>query len=281
MALDLFRADLGFSIDDNADWRYGTADPSSAGLAAPKGSIYSKTDDGTIWRKYDTGDTNWYKMLDTSTSSDEDGYQNTFMGKTSTGSETPTYSSTNVVSSATSLETAIGALDAEFGAAVTPVTRTYSPTSDQAVNLNIDQLDAAIGTDAQHSSTTYTTVNASLKTNVSELDAALAAQVYEKSEDDVTAPTDYAMDTVPKATTSMVEWLLRINSSTTPANMKGYKIVAMTDGTNIDHSSYAIQKLGSAISGLAIDVVIDGANIELDVTATENIDYSLHRSAIS
>ena len=43
------------------------------------------------------------------------GFIRTFIGKSAAGSETPTYSSNNYVTDATSLETAIGALDAQLG----------------------------------------------------------------------------------------------------------------------------------------------------------------------
>lgn len=43
------------------------------------------------------------------------GFIRVFIGKSAAGSETPTYSSTNFVVNATSLETAIGALDAQLG----------------------------------------------------------------------------------------------------------------------------------------------------------------------
>jgi hypothetical protein len=53
-------------------------------------------------------------VLISQTSADEDGYQNSFMGK-SAGNNMPDYSSNNIVVDSTSLETAVGALDAETG----------------------------------------------------------------------------------------------------------------------------------------------------------------------
>ncbi|MEE8113271.1 MAG: hypothetical protein V3T23_02840 [Nitrososphaerales archaeon] len=55
---------------------------------------------GTVWVQNDQA------------SADELAFIRTFIGKTAAGSETPTYSSNNIVTDATSLETAIGDLDA-------------------------------------------------------------------------------------------------------------------------------------------------------------------------
>jgi hypothetical protein len=275
MAVGYFDVDAGFSIDNGTVIQtFGSGTPESA-VTAPVGSIYQDTSNGALWvKETGTGNTGWLQ-LGTTEASTEDGYQNSFMGKTGSGSELPDYSSTNVVTDSDNLEVAIGkldteigymlammgksagnedtvftgsqgsgissgdslelaidtidqyigvaptpvstrtigaisgsadvntnidsldtaigvdvtstnivstssavnanisALDSEIGAAVSPVTRTYKPISDQAVNLNIDALDEAIGTDAEHSNTNYTTVNASLKTGISELDGAL------------------------------------------------------------------------------------------------------------
>ncbi len=66
-------------------------------------------------KKYVFNGTTW--VQNDQASSDELGFLRTFVGKTAAGSETPTYSSNNIVTDATSLETAIGALDAAAGAA--------------------------------------------------------------------------------------------------------------------------------------------------------------------
>jgi len=61
-------------------------------------------------RSFTFNGTTW--VLTNQADSDELGFIRTFIGKTAAGSETPTYSSTNVVANADSLETAIGKLDA-------------------------------------------------------------------------------------------------------------------------------------------------------------------------
>jgi len=281
MGLSLFGIDAGLAINDNIYILEGSADPTAGGgVVAPIGSIYARTSDGTTWHKVGSGDTAWNQILDSAGASVEDGYQNTFMGKSGLGSETPTYSSTHVVTTTTSLETAIGALDAEIGAAVSPVVRTYKPISDQAINLNINQLDGAIGTDAEHTSTTYTAVNESLKTSVSKLDAALAAsEPFKVSATNQDLSLGVAVDSVAVATVSTVEWLVTVKSATTGANRSTVKIVALNDGTitNIDYNVYSKLKVGSNISGLSFDVIGAAGNMSLEITASENVDYDIAR----
>jgi len=62
----------------------------------------------------DTTTLNFVKIADAATQA-ELGFIRTFIGKSAAGAETPTYSSTNFVVNTTSLETAIGALDAQLG----------------------------------------------------------------------------------------------------------------------------------------------------------------------
>ena len=280
MAATEFEVDIGFSIEGEVSIIKGTVDPSAGGgVPAPIGSLFCRTTNGDTYRKFAGTDTDWVLITDANDVSLEDGYQNTFMGKSGIGSETPTYSSTNVVSDTDSLETAIGDLDAEIGAAVTPETRTYNPTSDQAVNLNIDQLDSAIGTDAQHASTNYSTVNASLKTNISELDAAIADIVFKKTDTNVDADPAIIADSVAVATYCMAEWHICVKSTGTPANRESLKITAVNDGTitNIDYNRYAKNKVGAAIAGLTVTVTGASGDMNLVLFATENIDYTLTR----
>lgn len=179
------RVVTGFTIHDRdgsgeiINILLGSGDPNGS-VTAPKGSLfvdavgavqYINTDDGTTWTAFATG----------GGSAAEEGWIRAFVGKSGVGEEYPEYSSNNVVTSDSTgtagdgdnLEEAVGALDAEIGAAVTPETRTNFPTSDQAINLNIDALDSAIGTDAQMTSTNYIALANSIVTNLAALDAQL------------------------------------------------------------------------------------------------------------
>lgn len=150
MALTYFKVKQGLELPNGAVIIDGTVDPSAGGgVAAPVGSLYLRTN-GETWHKTNSGDTQWTMILDSTGSSSEDGYQNTFMGKTGAGSETPSYTGGQAsgVVSGDSLESAIDKVDTEIGVAVaSPQSRTIGPISDQDVNLNIEALDDAIGPD--------------------------------------------------------------------------------------------------------------------------------------
>lgn len=186
MAASFTRIIKGIQIYDRdgsgeiIDFLIGSGDPNGS-VTAPKGSIfidavnatqYLNQNDGTVWTALSTG----------GGSALEEGYLRAFVGKSGAGVEFPEYTSNNVVISDTTgtagdgqnLEQAVGAIDAEIGAAVTPETRTNFPTSDQAINLNIDALDSAIGNDAQMTSTNYIALANSIITNLAALDAQLA-----------------------------------------------------------------------------------------------------------
>ncbi len=72
---------------------------------------------------------------------DELGFQRSFIGKLGEGSETPAYTSENIVVNGDTLTTAVGKLDAEIGGSVTPASHTQAG---QTVNQNIEALDAVL-----------------------------------------------------------------------------------------------------------------------------------------
>ena len=189
MALDYQRVKLGVDIEGssiNTQILNGTVDPSAGGgLAADVGSLYLRdttgVDGGELWLKFGDDDIDWaLAASETGGSSAEDGFIRTFIGKSGAGAETPTYSSTNVVSSATSLETAIGALDAEIGVDITPLTRTVAQlVNTESIKANIDDLDTSIGADASLTAVSRTagpvSTSNDIYTNLDALDAAIGA----------------------------------------------------------------------------------------------------------
>jgi hypothetical protein len=194
MAASLTRIIRGLQIFDRdntgeiVDVLVGTVDPSAGGgVAAPVGSLFMRdvTGGGTsgeLYLKTGAAATAWTQLSTGGGSALEEGYLRGFVGKSGTGEEYPEYTSNNVVTSDSTgtandgdnLEEAIGALDAELGAAVTPETRTNFPTSDQAINLNIDALDSAIGNDAQLTTTNFITLANTVYQNLAALDSQLA-----------------------------------------------------------------------------------------------------------
>ena len=144
------------------------------GNSATKGDALYLQDGTDAGKQYAYNGTDW--VLQGSASQTELGFIHTFIGKSGNGSETPAYASTNVVTDGDSLETAVGDLDAEVGAAVaTPQSRTAGTISDQAVNLNVEALDDAIGADV--TSTSQATAADSVNENISALDTAIGADV--------------------------------------------------------------------------------------------------------
>ncbi len=133
--------------------------------------IQSGTDAGKQFAYNGTG---WVQQG--SASSTEIGFLQTFIGKSGNGSETPNYASNNVVTDGDSLEKGISDLDAEVGAGVaTAQSRTVGPISDQAINLNVEALDDAIGADV--TSTNQTTAGDSVNENITALDTAIGNDV--------------------------------------------------------------------------------------------------------
>lgn len=86
--------------------------------------------DGTNWI--------WINQAD----ADELGYVRTFIGKSGAGNETPDYSSNIHVTDATSLETAIGALDAVLGKAFVKTTATNVTTAVTLDSVLVDDVEA-------------------------------------------------------------------------------------------------------------------------------------------
>jgi hypothetical protein len=176
MAFSLFRVLKGLEIIDRGgtDTRIelvlSNGSPDTV-VTAPRGSIASDTTNGALYINTD-GATAWQQLTTGGGSSAEEGFIRTFVGKTAAGAETPTYSSINVVVNGTSLETAIGALDAEIGPDVTPQTRTLQQLLvADAIKTMIDKLDAAIGADADMTSTEYIALASTIFANLSALDA--------------------------------------------------------------------------------------------------------------
>lgn len=185
-------------------------------------------EDGTdAGKSYTFNGTAW--VLTNQADNDELGFIRAFIGKTAVGSETPTYSSTIIVTQSTDLESAIGELDAAVGG-ISDIT---NPT-----------LSAVSGTNT--------------------LDSVLV--------DDVAA----------------VKWLVVCRQG---ASLRAREVWASHDGivsgadaTDADHTEYASLSLGSAISGLAIDVDVSGAGaaqeMRLRVTSTAAADWQAKRIPI-
>lgn len=248
----------------------------------------------------------------------EDGYQNAFMGK-AVGNEMPTYTSTEVVTQNGSLEAAVGELDAAMGNGnITNTGGNYSLSSDMTWNAGLndvtealDQLNAAIG-DRSYSQNNNVTDGQSSAASIEALDVAIGNRTYTEDNfvtdgQSVTASIDaldiqvgylstltltitgtnvdaspaIAVDTIPVTEATEVKWMIQVRENGTPANRRALEIHALTDGTAVDHTEYAVIKVGANIAGFDVDVVINGANIELMLGSTNNVDFVVKRISYS
>ena len=210
------------------------------------------------------------------------GFLRSFTGKTGPGSESPTYTSTDVITQGDDLEAAIGDLDASIG--------TQSYTNDnivvdgQDLTSSIDALDTAVGT------LTYTNDNVvvdgqTLSESVDALDTAIGDFQNEHLEStgaNVVAVAGITLDTVPLADATEIQWSIQVRETATPANRRGTILHALSDGsTLIDYSRSNILKLGSAIAGFSVSADINGTDMRLRLSATNNIDYVVKRITFS
>lgn len=92
--------------------------------------------------------------------------------------------------------------------------------------------------------------------------------------------TATAVDSVAYATYRRVQWIVEVFVTATPANREGFVIDAATDGTNVDDTKYAKLKLGANIAGLTSNVVINGANLELQIAATPSCTVNVRRITV-
>lgn len=87
------------------------------------------------------------------------------------------------------------------------------------------------------------------------------------------------VDSVAHATYKRVQWIVEVFETATPANREGFVIDALTDGTSVDDSKYAKLKLGGGIGAAAV-VAINGANMELSVSATPSCTVNVRRITV-
>lgn len=398
MSAALFKVKQGYRIEvgsDYVDQLFGTADPTAGGgVVAPLGSIYQRSN-GELWHKTGSGATDWTKLLDSAGASLEDGYQNAFTGKSSTGDLMPEYTEENHIIDGDDLEEAIDKLDIyigedpipedrsnhpianptagyqEFGlsgivagnnstladatykfkiavdggsiveksitVAGGPITNTalmalinaqlgaaaaitiavddfritssdfgatssisltsggavdlfgvsgLNTTPDAAVqgtdagtvNQNISSLDAAIGSDADMVSQEVIDENDTINANLSALDAELKARnPYKISLTNQDCDPAKTVDTLVLANYWSALWKITVRENGTPANIYSSMINCVWAGATLDYDEFAILELGSKIDGLSIEPKKVDSNIELQITADNNLDIRVER----
>jgi len=116
----------GLFVEDTNTETSGDAAYVEAGTSAGKTYVFN----GTNWVQSDQA------------SLDELGFIRSFIGKDTTGSDMPSFATTNFVSDSTSLETAIGAIDTALGTNVSNGNFIFAANK---INANIQALDTEIG----------------------------------------------------------------------------------------------------------------------------------------
>ena len=122
----IYQQSSGLFIEDTNTESTGDAVYVQSGTSAGKTFVFNSTD--------------W--VLTDQASLDEEGFIRAFIGKNSSGNDMPDYTSNNFVTDASSLETAISALDSELGSNVS-LGNFVAPAN--KINQNIQALDAEIG----------------------------------------------------------------------------------------------------------------------------------------
>jgi hypothetical protein len=261
--------------------------------------IEQGTDADTLW-VYDS--TTWVQRG--SGDQTELGFLRTFVGKTGSGSETPSYSSTNYVTIGNSLETAIGDLDAQVGTNATNIgTNSTNITTlqneDGFIRTFIGK--SASGSETpSYSSTNYVTNGNSLETAIGSLDTQvkvntdlLASARTEVTSNNVTTQT--TVDNVNVDTVSACKWIVYGQGNLEADSAKKYmiEILATHDGhttgagadaATADYTSYGKLKIGN-LSGFTIVVDVSGTGagqtMNLKITSTVAADVRVIREVIN
>lgn len=233
--------------------------------------------------------TNWV-AFGSSTSLAELGFIRSFIGKDSSGSETPTYSSTTNVTSGNSLEAAIGTLDAALG------DRTYTEdnfvTDGEALATSIDSLDQnlqdafdAIGNQT-YTEDNFVTDGESLTQSIDALDQALGDVESLETDEQTGVQAATTVDSVLVDDVQAAKWFVVAFDETNPDEKEAFEVFALNDGTasadatSVDYN--VVSKLKTAnISGLDEDVVLNGTGatqtMELQVEANSNVTVRVTR----
>lgn len=215
-----------------------------------------------------------------------------FIGKTGSGAEFPSYSSTNVVTSGNNLEIAIGSLDAMIGDGV--ITNDNIDGSPAAYALSDDltngggtldltnalnELNNAIG-NRTYTNDSVVTDGETIAESIDALDIAVGDLINESLvvTGTTTAGVPTPVDTLATpGDATQVKWLIQMRDTTIPANRRAIEIHAFTDGTNVDHTKYSVLKLGSPIAGIDVTIDVSGGNIRLVVNSTNGVDFVVKR----
>jgi hypothetical protein len=188
----------------------------------------------------------------------------------------------------------IQAIDAHLGAAVT--TGNYIINSD-TTNQNVQLLDTALGANVVNGN--FVLASNKINTNIQAIDTEIGAQVsdgtyvlHTNSINQNIQVIDTALGTISKESTALnvttstvidtisatvVKWIVKVTDAANSANVTAYEVFAGTNGLAADWTKFATLKLGSTIPGLALSVALSGANLQLSIAATANVNVVVRR----
>lgn len=89
---------------------------------------------------------------------------------------------------------------------------------------------------------------------------------------------------IPVSVATEIKWMLQIKDSTT--NRQAFEIHALTDGTDVSYTTYALLKRGNIGGNIGFDVTLAGSPATWDITLTPNagagtLTYTLKRISFS
>jgi hypothetical protein len=206
---------------------------------------------------------------------DEAGFIRAFVGKTGTGSETPSYSSQVYITDGETLETAIGALDAQVSTNATNI-----GTND----TDITNLQNDVGDNSSYTEQNHITNNETLAQSVDALDQAIQDLASQASASAITTAT--VVDSVLVDDDQMVKWLVKCSKNSDNSDRECVEILALNNGdtadaTEVDWNEYGTLKVGNAIAGLDFSVTLTGTgasqNMNLSISSTDSVDVVVTR----
>lgn len=254
-------------------------------------------DDGTAAGKefhYNDVSLTWVESGQNGTN--EDGFQNAYMGKPATGTQVTAYTSQTLITNGDSLTIAIGKLDAGVDANSTAIGS--QATSINNLQTEVNQIELALGASIDvngnyvtNSGTNYIDSNNDLSEDLIDLDAqikvnedAIAALGGNATASGVTAAT--VIDSVLVDTVKLVRWLVHVQQGT---KVTTYEVDATHDGTvggdasAVDFTKYARLKLNGNIAGLIITATLNGVgaaqtmNIVVEASAGVDVNTTRHQ----
>lgn len=201
------------------------------------------------------------------------GHIRDFIGKDAAGAESPTYSSALVVTQNGTLEAAIGELDAGIGDL--QFTNDFVVTDGASVTANLDAIDTAFG-DRQYTENNVIADGESVTDSLEKIDVAIGDLTPTVANfAGVTALT--VLDTVPLADADNVQWKVVAENAGDATNRISATVDALHNGTVVDSSQYAVNRIGPVIAGLTVTVAINGANLELRAVSSTAVDIGVRR----